>query len=80
MERIKELISSLSVPAHSSKAGAPASSQAFAAMQSSSTIFWNVVLSSSVYDCQCFRTTEATKYPVIQHNFPGVCVSFSSFP
>jgi hypothetical protein len=72
-------MSSLSVPAHSSKAGAPASSQALAALQSSSTIFWNVVLSSWVYDCQHFRTTQATKYPVIPHNFPGVNAFFSSF-
>jgi len=80
MDRIKALISSLSVPAHSPKAGAPASSQAFAAMHSSFTVLWNVVLSCWVQECQHFRTTQATKNPVIQHNFPGVNVSFSSFP
>jgi hypothetical protein len=72
MDKIKELISSLSVPGHSFKAGVPASSETFAAMQSNSTILWNAVLSCWVHDCQRFRTTQATKYPVIQHNFPGV--------
>jgi len=69
MDRIKELIS-LSVPEHSPKAGVPASSQASAAMQLTSTILWNVALSCWVHDCQHFRNNTKNQIPGDSVEFP----------